>query len=699
MIFKILSLILALNAEVVLADRILHADQVVNDTNSSKINNQTSILYDDSALESLDWKNRRCKDPSNKFSLDWNNRITWDAAEITSIDWGARQLQDSSGNTRVHWENGTINNQDSQQIFSFATQANFGRVYDLAPDIVCCDGTTNVNLNSNIQNSADVINRGLTNLDVSLNFDPSNNGFKIGDATSGNFYLINAQSSHTSAGEMGTLTGMNLNLQLGDPANVITGGKANSVTGIWNGGSLYDGHEINGWTVFQSGGQINGQFKTGSGFNLFNAGFTFGSTVGDFLYYNGFNHNPQFANIVGSSHNLNGFSNSWQFQNGFDGGGAATAFSDFAIMQNGSTLDSYSSMALGPQFVTGSDVTTDLSILKITPNGGAVITSPNVYGLNVDMSQMTGRSSFSKTALNIQEGKINANMGFNMPDATQAFAPYNFNAQASVQSGSPISGSFGFINNFSTLLDIQDDMGDDGLGGLKLGLSGVGSTGIATIASGKTLDAYNGYMQGSAVLTGSGGTINKWRSYRAAGLLPSGGSVTINDMVAFYVDPIFCSFATDCWSFYDSSGAENFMSKLAIGTSSKKVSTNVKLEVHDGHIRSNQTTAPVATADANAGTGATCSVSNATDTAGNITLVSGSTAFAAGAQCAITFDETYNTAPVCVVSPRNAESSNGIVQHQIYFTTTTTTLVINYGVQENTSSLTREWSYHCTETN
>lgn len=117
----------------------------------------------------------------------------------------------------------------------------------------------------------------------------------------------------------------------------------------------------------------------------------------------------------------------------------------------------------------------------------------------------------------------------------------------------------------------------------------------------------------------------------------------------------------------------------------------------NGHYKSTQTTAPTATVNANAGTGATCTVSNATDTAGTINLTTTAVAPALGAQCAVNFNLAYNVAPKCVVSPESTNASLFAVANGTYFTTTTTTLIVNY-TNADAAGHANNWTYHCMET-
>lgn len=112
------------------------------------------------------------------------------------------------------------------------------------------------------------------------------------------------------------------------------------------------------------------------------------------------------------------------------------------------------------------------------------------------------------------------------------------------------------------------------------------------------------------------------------------------------------------------------------------------------HLKSTGT-APTATVDANAGTGATCIVSQATDMAGTVQLVTGVAAFSAGAQCAITFAVPYALAPKCQMTPGNANAA--LAALNLYATKTATDLTLNF-VNSDVVTTTYEWDYSCVET-
>lgn len=120
-----------------------------------------------------------------------------------------------------------------------------------------------------------------------------------------------------------------------------------------------------------------------------------------------------------------------------------------------------------------------------------------------------------------------------------------------------------------------------------------------------------------------------------------------------------------------------------------------KLDVLDGHYRSSQTTAPTTTVSANAGTGATGSVSNATDVAGRVQLVSGALSLLSGAQITVNFNIAFNTAPIVVLSPANLAAGANVAAY--YVTSSTSGFTINFGIAGG-AALTYQWNYHVIET-
>lgn len=138
-----------------------------------------------------------------------------------------------------------------------------------------------------------------------------------------------------------------------------------------------------------------------------------------------------------------------------------------------------------------------------------------------------------------------------------------------------------------------------------------------------------------------------------------------------------------------SAGAVSETSALIGGASSASGSV---LIFKNGHLKSTQTTAPTAAPNSSAGTGATCTVANATDSAGQITLVTGTVGLSTGAYCTVTFNGNYGVAPICVFTPASSTLSTSV-----YATSSVSTAVVNFAIAGGISS-TYLINYFCLET-
>lgn len=134
---------------------------------------------------------------------------------------------------------------------------------------------------------------------------------------------------------------------------------------------------------------------------------------------------------------------------------------------------------------------------------------------------------------------------------------------------------------------------------------------------------------------------------------------------------------------------------LLLGSSTD--ATNARLLLKNGHLVSQQTTAPTATVNANAGTGATCTVANATDLSGTISLTTTAVAPASGDQCDVNFNLAYNVAPICTFSPVNANAAQFAVSSGVYSSSSTSAMSINFAVTDAVGHA-YQWAYHCVET-
>lgn len=128
-----------------------------------------------------------------------------------------------------------------------------------------------------------------------------------------------------------------------------------------------------------------------------------------------------------------------------------------------------------------------------------------------------------------------------------------------------------------------------------------------------------------------------------------------------------------------------------------KILNSGEINPTNTHIRSTQTTAPTVVANASAGTGATASMSNATDIAGSVTLNTGILTVALGSQLTVTFNKTYAVAPIIMLTPANINAATAEATLGVYVTATTTTFDINLALA-GIASTTYKWNYQIIET-
>lgn len=212
------------------------------------------------------------------------------------------------------------------------------------------------------------------------------------------------------------------------------------------------------------------------------------------------------------------------------------------------------------------------------------------------------------------------------------------------------------------------------LGALGTGLvKNTTTTGILSIAAASdvTSEALTGFVSGAGTITA------------ADTILTGFNKINGNDLLkAPLASPTFTGTVTLP------------ASNLVNGASA---ATNASIVYKDSHIKSTMTTAPTAVVAAGAGTGATCTIAHASDSAGIITLTTGSVGTpSTGTQCTLTFNKAYATIPVCVFSPANSNAGSNLVLFSVG-TSTTAVQPFAFGVAGGTSTA-YIYNYHCMET-
>jgi hypothetical protein len=204
--------------------------------------------------------------------------------------------------------------------------------------------------------------------------------------------------------------------------------------------------------------------------------------------------------------------------------------------------------------------------------------STSVQGLNVSVDSATSPDIIS---INANGGRANINSEVSSADAIPpaSFAMNYIGGQLTIANGFPLAGEFGFGNNLATTSLFYDDMPAD-FTTLGLGYTHVGFVGQVLVDAGVTVADMNMALGGAGVPAGSSGDITNATMFRAMGFLNQGGTVDVTNMRGFATGSPLCAMATDCWGFFDGSNAENYLSKLAIGTVSNKVGAGLELDVN-----------------------------------------------------------------------------------------------------------------------
>ena len=133
-----------------------------------------------------------------------------------------------------------------------------------------------------------------------------------------------------------------------------------------------------------------------------------------------------------------------------------------------------------------------------------------------------------------------------------------------------------------------------------------------------------------------------------------------------------------------------------VGVGTTTPATNARVAIKDGHLQSQQTTAPTYTADAGAGTSPTISLSKATDIAGIINVTTGTAPSAWSVIATVNYNKTYSSAPIVVFSPINNKAAS-VSSTVMLFNFTTTGFSI-YASTALTAATSYQWSYMVIET-
>jgi hypothetical protein len=334
---------------------------------------------------------------------------------------------------------------------------------------------------------------------------------------------------------------------------------------------------------------------TSNSANAFNANLQYSNTSdgGDVNVFNGYAHTVDTANlnsltVINSNPEIEGSSTLGSFTGlnmygQIRGNSTVTNINGGFIspqMSGSASADNLTGLTLQPQVNGSASLLNGITGLKVIP--ASTVGLNGATGVNIDMGSVTLDSAYiasggQKKALSINDGAIEAGLNYTIPGAAGFFQQHYIGGAAIVANGDP-TAAFGFGTNLAQQVQLHDDWTLDGAG---LGYIDVGFVGSLAFDVGTTMARWTGALGGAGNPSGAG-TLTDAIMFRAAGILPQGGTLAVTNAYGFQVDPnLFGLTGTNSWGFYeDTASAENHLSKLAIGTATKKVSnTDTALEI------------------------------------------------------------------------------------------------------------------------
>lgn len=390
-----------------------------------------------------------------------------------------------------------------------------------------------------------------------------------GSTTVNGMFATNMGIGFSNTSQTNNINGNNLNIQLQDTAS-CTGG----ITGFNTGIDIRDGATVTGGV---SGVNTNLQVRNTAVVGNVTAG-SFGVSTSDTAVLSsltGVNCNPD---IAGSSTvgNLNIAS--------FGGN-----------VQDSCTLTNYTGLLISP-VLQGSSTAVNFSPLQVsgTINGTATVTNgvtlatfnlntatnvPNANGVSINIDNAMTASPFSKTALSSSGGSFNASYSYTIPGATTYFQTHYIGGGQAVALGDP-TAAYGFGTNMAPTIQFNDNWTAD-VTGLRLGYNSVGFVGSIVGAAGKTMDSWTGALAGAGNPSGAG-TIDQAIMFRAAGILPEGGSIAVNNVYGLMVMPTLTAVSpTNAWGVWvGDTNADNWFAKnVVIGGATGKPTGAFALDV------------------------------------------------------------------------------------------------------------------------
>lgn len=361
----------------------------------------------------------------------------------------------------------------------------------------------------------------------------------------GNFTGVDISPVFNSGSELQNYRSMTLSDYIGESVTIPSAtwiqmnhhvdSDVNSVRGIAYNQNFGQSHGVNINNMIDL--QISPHFYSGSSISSYDGAiiapdFDDGSILGNMT---GIRVSPQLdANEINS---FTGFSGGVQIAGG-PGVVSIGNYQDMNLNANiGATaqIENFSGIIVRPNVQSGAQVTNSLTMMDIGINSDIPVAG-NAVGIRVDMGNVVSPNQ-------VYGLNVNGAAGLSSTIDTADFTPTPFGTSNNyiggtlhVSPGFPLLASPGFGNNLGITMYGEDDVtADNFLGAASVGQSVNGFVNQVIVTSGKTWDTIN-YMfaGGSFPPQSTGGTLENVSFFRAAGLIPGGGALTINNEVLFH---------------------------------------------------------------------------------------------------------------------------------------------------------------------
>lgn len=268
--------------------------------------------------------------------------------------------------------------------------------------------------------------------------------------------------------------------------------------------------------------------------------------------------------------------------------------------QNSSSGTNFTGVLVNPRIEDTASVTN--GVTGVVVNVNSTPPQSTIRGISVDLSTANLstaaiNSGGQKRGLDINQGTVSANYDYTVPSALSFAQNHFLGGSFNVASGAPVS-AYGFGLNTASTVNFLDDWTPDSTG-LRLGFVSVGFVGTITGTAGRTMDSWTGALAGAGNPSGAG-TVDQFINYRAAGVLPQGGSLAVNNMYGLNLMSTMCLTATNCWGVFDNSGGDNYFQKNVVVGGSTGIPTNNSVGVEIAGTNKSLLNARLTTAQRNA---------------------------------------------------------------------------------------------------